>query len=248
MKPVFVIVNADDLGRSEAVNSAIFELIEAGRVTSTTLLANGPAADDALDRAAGTGGASFGVHLNATQFRPLTDAPALAPLIDSEGCFAGTLRSAHIDRALKAAIGWEFDAQIARVRSAGVTVSHLDSHHHVHTVPALMKTLVELSNRTDLSRVRPTRLHYGVAPGPSLAVRAKKRAWNLAMKTAGVRCVDIVTDLRSFVAAPSGKSGQWVELMVHPGSADHREEEAVLRSEWWTGLPFPIEFKTYADF
>ena len=247
MNTVRVIVNADDLGMSERVNSAIFELIEAGRVTSTTLLTNGPSADAALRQAAKTRGASFGVHLNATQFRPLTDSPALRPLLDGDGLFAGTVRSSPIDRSLKAALGWEFEAQIEKVRAAGITVSHLDSHHHIHTLPALRKVLADLRKRLGISRVRPTRLHYGSGPVPTFQVRAKKTAWNLALKASGARCVDVVTDLRSYVDRPAGKPGQWVELMVHPGSDDHREEEELLRAEWWTSLPFQVEFGTYAE-
>ena len=87
MRPIRIIVNADDLGFNPAVNSAIFELIAAGRVTSATLLANGPAAEEAMAQAAATRGASFGVHLNATQFRPLTGAPALKPLLGDDGNF-----------------------------------------------------------------------------------------------------------------------------------------------------------------
>ncbi len=42
-----VILNADDLGRNEKSNAAIFDLISKGRVTSASLLANGSAFEDA---------------------------------------------------------------------------------------------------------------------------------------------------------------------------------------------------------
>ena len=45
-----LIINADDLGADEARNEGIFEAIEAGVVTSASLLPNGPALGHALER------------------------------------------------------------------------------------------------------------------------------------------------------------------------------------------------------
>ncbi len=41
-----LIINADDLGADEARNRGIFEAIEAGRVTSVSILVNGEGFDD----------------------------------------------------------------------------------------------------------------------------------------------------------------------------------------------------------
>jgi hypothetical protein len=84
-----VIVNADDLGTSLEVNNAIFQLIAMGRVTSATLLANGAALTDAAKRSKSFPQCSFGVHLNASQWQPLTHDPDLRPILDDSGCFAG---------------------------------------------------------------------------------------------------------------------------------------------------------------
>jgi len=43
MADIAIIVNADDLGMSAAVNEATCDLISKGRVSSATLLANAPA-------------------------------------------------------------------------------------------------------------------------------------------------------------------------------------------------------------
>ena len=45
-----VIVNADDLGMSPAVNDAIFKAFDEGLLRSTTLLVHGPAFGDAVTR------------------------------------------------------------------------------------------------------------------------------------------------------------------------------------------------------
>ena len=42
-----VIVNADDLGMSQEVNDATFELMSKGRISSATIMANAPATREA---------------------------------------------------------------------------------------------------------------------------------------------------------------------------------------------------------
>ena len=65
-----VIVNADDLGINHVVNDAIFDLMARSRVTSATLIANGPAIDDAVRGAREFSFVSFGIHLNLAEFEP----------------------------------------------------------------------------------------------------------------------------------------------------------------------------------
>jgi predicted glycoside hydrolase/deacetylase ChbG (UPF0249 family) len=56
-----LIVNADDLGYTAAVNRGILEAHERGIVTSTSLMVDRPAAEDGVARARGTG-LSIGLH------------------------------------------------------------------------------------------------------------------------------------------------------------------------------------------
>ncbi len=67
-----LIVNADDCGYSKAVNEAICRFIEAGKITSTTVMANMDDFDGAVrlfnqyrEKI------SFGIHLNLTEGHPL---------------------------------------------------------------------------------------------------------------------------------------------------------------------------------
>ena len=56
-----LIVNADDLGRSEGINRGILEAHRAGIVTSTTLMVNTPWAIDGAARAAKEIGLGIGL-------------------------------------------------------------------------------------------------------------------------------------------------------------------------------------------
>ena len=56
-----LIVNADDLGYTEAISRGIFEAYERGIVTSASLMVDQAGAGDAVERARGTG-LSVGLH------------------------------------------------------------------------------------------------------------------------------------------------------------------------------------------
>jgi predicted glycoside hydrolase/deacetylase ChbG (UPF0249 family) len=78
---MMIIVNAEDLGLSVDVNEAIFDLMDRGNVTSCSLLANAPSTEEATVKSRRYKDQSFGVHLNITEFRPLTKSAALSPIL-----------------------------------------------------------------------------------------------------------------------------------------------------------------------
>jgi predicted glycoside hydrolase/deacetylase ChbG (UPF0249 family) len=84
-----LIINADDLGADVARNEGIFEAIEAGVVTAASILINGPAFYDVLERMASTNCdcISFGIHLNLTEGMPLI--PGLKFITGPDGCCCG---------------------------------------------------------------------------------------------------------------------------------------------------------------
>src|SRR5437879_1691774 len=141
-----IIINADDLGYSRDVNERVFSLIEARKVTSATLLANGPWYEQAASQLRSYPYASFGVHLNVTEFVSLSSTRALRCILDSKGCFRGDVRAFNLDSSLREAIYREWCAQVNRVIQSGIPVSHFDSHHHVHTIPCLFLVLKRLQN------------------------------------------------------------------------------------------------------
>jgi predicted glycoside hydrolase/deacetylase ChbG (UPF0249 family) len=149
-----LIVNADDLGLSPAVNRGIIELQAAGIVTSASLLMNLPATADALDRTA-DGRLDVGVHLNLTVGRPLSGpAPGLvgrdgrlAPLpVVVRRLLRGELRLATVER--------EWAAQIEALLATGRRAAHLDSHQHLHALPGLLGLAGRLARRYDIGALR----------------------------------------------------------------------------------------------
>jgi predicted glycoside hydrolase/deacetylase ChbG (UPF0249 family) len=246
-----VIVNADDLGTSLEVNNAIFQLIAMGRVTSATLLANGAALSDAAKRSKSFPQCSFGVHLNASQWQPLTHNPDLRPILDDGGCFAGNrLRELHITGALRTALVREWCVQVAQIQAAGVQISHLDSHHHMHTVPGVFPVLKQLQRRFGIRRVRQTMNIYPPDAPASRRLLASKALWNWALRNYFTTATtDGFTDLQTFHQAASRLARHFriVELMVHPGGEGYVTETTLLTGEWWRDIPIPIQMISFNE-
>jgi predicted glycoside hydrolase/deacetylase ChbG (UPF0249 family) len=242
-----LIINADDLGRSSRVNKAIFDLMTRGLVTSATILANGPACQECLGLIPGYPSCSFGIHLNITEFQPLTSNAALGPLLDSRGQLSlEKYQGASLGRALREAIYQEWWTQVERLQAHGLKVSHLDSHHDVHTDPRLFLILKRLQRAWGIRKVR-------IAPNISLEHKMafrKNRLWNLALRyfyptvtTSGL------ADFATFLQAPEeiGRRYPSAELVVHPGHPRFAAETRALQSPWLAGQPFPVRLISYRE-
>jgi chitin disaccharide deacetylase len=154
-----LIVNADDLGACESRNAGIFDAIEAGSVTSVSILPNGPALKDALRgfRALRLKSVSFGVHFNISEGKPIASLSRC--LLESDGCFRGKRRTQSLllgreNSELEKEIRKELSAQITLIQEAGIPVDHLDGHQHVHILPAVVRAAAEAANLHGISWVR----------------------------------------------------------------------------------------------
>lgn len=153
-----LIVNADDFGMTAGVNAGIIQAFREGIVTSTTLMANGDAFDDAVERAMQLPGLDVGCHLvliGGRAVAPPAKIPTLAAkngnlpqsLFDLMGrVSAGLIRRQDIEM--------EFTAQIERIRAAGLRPSHLDTHKHTHVHPKIMDAFFETASSLGIERVR----------------------------------------------------------------------------------------------
>jgi len=152
-----LIVNADDLGWTDGVNRGILEAFHHGIVTSTSLLANGAAFAGGVE-AARSPGLGVGVHLNLSDGPPIADRETVTTLLNDDGEFAGGPESLLLRRARGALslleVENEWDAQIQKVRDAGIAPTHLDGHKHVHMLPGLFEIALRLAKRHDIGAIR----------------------------------------------------------------------------------------------
>ena len=115
----FLVVNADDLGLSAAVNDGIFLAHAEGVVTSASLMVRQAAAPAAAGRAGEHPELAIGLHLDLGEWNY------------EEGEW--TLAYSHCDGDDPEAVATECRAQLERFRALlGRDPTHLDSHQHVH--------------------------------------------------------------------------------------------------------------------
>lgn len=173
-----LIVNADDFGLNPAANAGIIECHRAGSVTSTTLMANGPAFEEAVALARENPALGVGLHFNLSWGRPVCDTGQVPDLVDSEGCFHS--REVLLRRSLAAGlpdeqIERELEAQLGRLRNHGIDVTHIDSHQHVHAFRPVFAAVAALCQRESL----PMRVPW-VAPEQGTGLKRRLRRAVLA--------------------------------------------------------------------
>lgn len=250
MASLAVIVNADDLGMSREVNEATFDLMSKGRISSATIMANAPATREVALAVSKFTKCSFGVHLNLTQFEPLTGGPGARLLVDERGQMSrGSVTAASGSGRLRA-VYRELCAQIERVASLGVRISHVDSHHHVHTTPLVFPALKEVQRRYRIRRVRLSKNFYSPDRPCPANVLWKKRAYNWALRSIyPTLTTDAFTELLTYYHADAARqrSIRRIELMVHPGASYAAEETAILESDWIARTDSPLQLISYAQ-
>ena len=246
---IVAIVNADDLGMSREVNDAIFGLMADNKLFSATILVNGPEAADAAARLRHFPRCSFGVHLNLTQFAPLTGAAAHR-LVDESGVMSRRNETARPSMALLRAAYAELCAQVERLAALGVPISHFDSHNHVHTRPQLFPVLKAVQRRFGIRRVRLSKNVYAADQAYPAALQWKKRSYNAALRTIyRTNTTDAFTELSTYTRlAPEIRShfGR-IELMVHPGASYAAGETSILQSDWLTREVPGLRLASYAE-
>lgn len=137
-----LIVNADDFGFSRGVNHGIIDSYLYGIVKSTTMMMNMVGTEHAIQLAKKNPGLRVGIHLVLTCGKPLV---AKAPsLVDVNGLFKPLSTFNPKDISLDE-LEAEWTAQIDRFIDSGLKPTHLDSHHHVHTLKEMYPVVKKLS-------------------------------------------------------------------------------------------------------
>jgi predicted glycoside hydrolase/deacetylase ChbG (UPF0249 family) len=245
---VQVIMNADDLGMSREVNEAIFDLMARGRVTSASLLANAPATEEAIRTIPKFPQCSFGAHLNITEYEPLCRAAELSELLDGEGKLRPIPPGFRFTLTTLRAVYLEFSAQIQKLLLAGIRVSHLDSHMHLHLRLALFPLSKVVQRTYDIRRIRTRYDLVAAGQHRGWQQRANTHVYNWAMRHVyNSVTADSGAELATFIAAEWERHPRFrtVEAMAHPGNPYYPGDIALLRSPWEEALPFPVRLINY---
>ena len=153
-----VIINADDFGANSYINQAIIELLKKGIINSTSIMANMPGFDEAVNLAHQHNILNkIGVHLVLTEGNPLTEEiKSINFLFKGKNTFKNPLKHSlfFLNDNIKKLIYYEFAAQIKKIKDSGITITHLDTHHHVHEYFAITKILLELKKEYKIPFIR----------------------------------------------------------------------------------------------
>ena len=231
-----LIVNADDLGMSAGINRAIFEGHDHGIVTSTSLMAVGSELEGALAGLAARPRLGCGLHLVLSEERPVLPPSAIPGLVDADGRFPplqSVLRRLVAGALPRAEVEAELGAQIERPLAAGVPLTHLDSHCHLHAFPSLGPLVHALGRRFGVPCARKAEAQWlaelWVAPlgrVPLALVISACHRFTLLRVARPLRTPDRMLGLLRSGAIEAGwlagaiaalPAGTVTELMVHPG-------------------------------
>jgi chitin disaccharide deacetylase len=152
-----LIVNADDFGFTSGVNRGIVEAHARGIVTSSTLMAKGAGFEEAVFLARSAPALSVGCHVVLIDGEPVLDLEKIPSLTashrfqDGLKSFAARALTGRIDEQDVLA---EAKAQIGKIQSAGIAVSHVDTHKHTHLFPCVLRPLLRAARECGVKAVR----------------------------------------------------------------------------------------------
>ena len=258
-----LIVNADDFGYTSGVNRAIVEAHSRGVVTSSTLMANGAAFADAAQLAKTVPNLSVGCHVVLTDGDPVLPAAQLPSLTSSthfrDGMVTFAARAIAGDMSADE-VTREATAQIRKIQSSGIFVSHIDTHKHTHLFPKILRPLLRAAADCGVRAVRnpfgprlPLRSNH-LLTRPNLWTRhvevrilgafagkfreaVDREGFTTPDGTLGIVVTGALDETLFYAIARSIPEGTW-EFVCHPGynDADLQQGKTRLRESRETEL------------
>jgi predicted glycoside hydrolase/deacetylase ChbG (UPF0249 family) len=159
-----LIINADDFGLTAGVNRAILEATTQGVVTSTTLMASGPTFDDAVSLSRSVPQLGIGCHVILAGAHPCPMLPGsrIPSLVQSAPSKCSHFHKSLTGFAKRALTGKldpdqieaEATAQFRKVQSAGIAMTHFDTHKHTHLFPQVLRPLLRAARTCGLAALR----------------------------------------------------------------------------------------------
>lgn len=205
-----LIVTADDVGLDLAMTEGAIRGHREGVVTACSIVANGQHFNEAVARLRELPRLEVGIHLALVEERSLTTG-SLMPKNYVQ--FLSSRRQLDWER--------EMRAQIEKVLAAGLNVTHLNGHQHLHMWPSVFRIVERLAKEHHIHYIRRVVDHggrAGVLRRASIAAlnRLGRRARGTNDRTIGVAEAGHLTAER-IVELLDHVDGV-TELVTHPGA------------------------------
>jgi hopanoid biosynthesis associated protein HpnK len=153
-----LIVTADDFGLTLPVNEAVEEGHRRGILTAASLMVTGDAAADAVARAKRLPKLGVGLHLVLVDGVPVLPPEQIPDLVGGDGRFSTNVLAQGVRifclPAARRQVAAEIRAQLAAFRATGLTLDHVNAHHHFHLHPTIQQELLRLAGEFGIRAVR----------------------------------------------------------------------------------------------
>lgn len=155
----YLVITADDFGRSSAVNHAVELCCRWGVLSAASIMAGGEAFDEAVTIAARHPHLSVGLHVTLSGGSSVLPRGRIPDLVDSERRFEENPRIAGVRYwRLKGTIAGQIEAEVAaqfsRAEAAGIRLTHVDCHHHLHMHPVLFPIIARQAAKRGITWIR----------------------------------------------------------------------------------------------
>lgn len=237
-----LIINADDFGLTEGVNRSIKELAEGAALTSTTLMATGDAFQQAVSAVPAHGNFGIGCHVVLVDGLPASPSGQTPSLVPRTGQFRPTLgqfvRDLYLGHIREQEIELEACAQIRRLQSHGIHVTHVDTHKHTHMFPGILRPLLRAAQQCGIRAIRnPFEPEWAVRATPGAPamrrlevrlLRSQRVKFLRLVRQAGLATTDgaigvlatgTLNEATLQCLTTAMPTGTW-ELVCHPGYND----------------------------
>lgn len=232
-----LLVNADDFGRHALINRAVAEGVERGILRSATLMPGGKAFDGAVETALTHPELGVGVHFTLVNGFPVLPPEEIPSLVTEKGVFyddyihfvkrflAGRIRMEEVRR--------ELAAQAEKMAKTGLSLTHVDSHQHMHVLPGIFDAALDAAESVHIDAVRIPKAPLFEASSGSLGQlvgrlglftlaeaaerRAKIRGFRTPDHFAGIVAGEAVSEAHFRHIIETLKPGA-TEVMMHPGA------------------------------
>lgn len=211
---MLLIINADDFGFTSGVNRGIVEAVRCGLVKSVSLMVNQPGTAEAIEilRREEMSGIGVGIHFCLTKGRPVSTPEKIPSLVQPDGEFK-LRQELFVETPVRKEVERELAAQIEKARTAGIQITHLDTHHHIHFRPVILSAVISVA-------------YYYNLPVRNLGPAMRDRFRTEGVVTPDYCCLHWFADLataevfRELVLQGSRTTAGFMEMMTHPGRVD----------------------------
>lgn len=155
----YLVVVADDLGRTSSVNQAVAGSYGWSIVTAASIVAGGVAFQEAINLVPRWPKLSIGLHVTLCDGRSVLPHSHIPALVDLAGRFEKSPFRAGVRywtsrRTIAAQIEAEVEAQFERLEKAGFHPTHVDCHHHLHVHPVLFDIIARQAAQRGVRWIR----------------------------------------------------------------------------------------------